>query len=82
MSKTSSVSVCFYKRFFFFEKHLENVKLSFTNIFQKLYFDLLALKVSKIFLCLLAFIFYYLFAGFALLLKAYKTLISCLFRSL
>ena len=44
-----------YKIFFFFGKHLKTVKLSFTNIFQKLYFALLALKVSKAFLYLLAF---------------------------
>ena len=56
MSKTSSVSVCFYKRFCFSGKHLKNVKLSFTNIFQKLFFALLALKVFKTFLCLLAFV--------------------------
>ena len=72
----------FIKGFAFPKKNLQNVKLSFTNIFQKLYFALLTLKVSKTFLCLLAFICYYLFAGFALLLKAYKTLIACLFRSL
>ena len=45
----------FIKCFAFSEKNLKNVKLSFTNIFQKLYFALLALKVSKAFLYLLVF---------------------------
>ena len=56
MSSTSSVSICFYKRFCFSGKHLKNVKLSFTINFQKLFFALLALKVFKAFLCLLTFV--------------------------
>ena len=77
----------FIKCFCFSGKHLKNVKLSFTNIFQKLYFALLALKVSKTFLYLLAFKVYKTFNTFLLALlsfslKTYKTLIACLLRSL
>ena len=43
----------FIKGFVFSEKHLKNVKLSFYKYFPE---ALLALKVSKTFLCLLAFI--------------------------
>ena len=50
----NELSECmFYKTFCFSEKHLKNVKLSFTIIFQKLFF---AFQVSKTFLCLLAFV--------------------------
>ena len=45
----------FIKGFAFPENTSKTVKLSFTNIFQKLNFALLALKVSKTFLYLLAF---------------------------
>ena len=56
-NELNELSKCmFYKMFCFSGKHLKNVKLSFTNIFQKLYFALLALKVSKTFLYLLAFV--------------------------
>ena len=79
------MSVCFYKRFCFFGKHLKNVKLSFTNIFQKLYllFKFLKLFFACLLLYLLAFKslenFYYLLSGFALLLKSYKLLfLACL----
>ena len=41
----NELSECmFYKMFFFSGKHLKTVKLSFTNIFQKVYFALLAFK--------------------------------------
>ena len=80
------MSVCFYKTFCFSGKHLKNVKLCFTIIFQKLFF---AFQVSKTFLCLLAFVlscfqkFIKLLllacALFCFSLKAYKTLIlACL----
>ena len=65
------MSVCFYKRFCFSGKHLKNVKLSFTNIFQKIYFALLAFKVSKTFLGLLAFVL-------ACFLKVSKTFLCLL----
>ena len=55
-NELNKLSECMlYKMFCFSEKHLKNVKLSFTNIFQKFHFALLALKVSKTFLYFLAF---------------------------
>ena len=52
-NELNELSECMiYKMFYFFGKHLKNIKLSFTHIFQKLYFALLALKVSKTFLSL------------------------------
>ena len=84
------MSIYFYKMFCFSGKHIKNVKLSFTNIFQKLFFTLLALVVSKTFLFFLAFVLacFEKFIKLLLLacalfffsLKAYKTLIACLLR--
>ena len=46
-NEQNELSECtLYKMFCFSGKHLKNVKLSFKNIFMKLYFALLALKVS------------------------------------
>ena len=44
-NELNELSECMlYKMFCYSGKHLKNVKLYFTNIFQKLYFDLLAFK--------------------------------------
>ena len=60
------------KNVLLFRKTPQNCKTFVYNIFQKLYFALLALKVSKTFLCLLACF------CTCLLLKVYKTFTTCL----
>ena len=57
-NELNELSECMlYRMFFFFLKHLKTIKLSFTRYFPEalLCFALLALKVTKTFLYLLAF---------------------------